>query len=67
MAEESLHSASAEIGVAVTNLLPNLTLSGVGGNQANKITQPFGLGTGYRTLAASVTQQLFAAGPCFTS
>jgi NodT family efflux transporter outer membrane factor (OMF) lipoprotein len=65
MAEESLHSASAGIGVAVANLLPNLTLSGVGGNQANRITQLFGPGTGYWTLAASVTQQLFDAGTLF--
>jgi NodT family efflux transporter outer membrane factor (OMF) lipoprotein len=65
MAEESLHSASAEIGVAVANLLPSFSLSGVGGNQANKITQLFGPGTGYWTLAASVTQQLFDAGTLF--
>jgi NodT family efflux transporter outer membrane factor (OMF) lipoprotein len=62
MAEEQLHSASAEIGVAVANLLPNLTLTGFGGSQSNKISQLFGPGTGYWTLAASATQQIFDAG-----
>ncbi|MGA8481497.1 MAG: efflux transporter outer membrane subunit, partial [Chthoniobacterales bacterium] len=52
IAEEQLHSASAEIGVAVANLLPNLTLTGFGGSQANKLSQLFGPGTGYWTLAA---------------
>ncbi len=62
MAEEQLHSASAEIGVAVANLLPNLSLTGFGGSQANKLSQLFGPGTGYWTLAASATQQIFDAG-----
>jgi NodT family efflux transporter outer membrane factor (OMF) lipoprotein len=62
MAEEQLHSASAEIGVAVADLLPNLTLTGFGGSQANNISQLFGPGTGYWTLAASATQQIFDAG-----
>jgi NodT family efflux transporter outer membrane factor (OMF) lipoprotein len=62
MAEEQLHSSSAEIGVAVANLLPSLTLSGVGGNQSNQLGQLFGRGTGYWTLAANVTQQVFDAG-----
>ncbi len=62
MAEEQLHSASAEIGVAVANLLPSLTLSGVGGNQSNQLAQLFGRGTGYWTLAATAAQQIFDAG-----
>jgi NodT family efflux transporter outer membrane factor (OMF) lipoprotein len=62
MAEEQLHSASAEIGVAVANMLPNLTLTGFGGSDANKASQLFGPGTGYWTLAASATQQIFDAG-----
>jgi NodT family efflux transporter outer membrane factor (OMF) lipoprotein len=62
MAEEQLHSTCAEIGVGVANLLPNLTLSALGGNDANKITQLFGPGTGYWTLAATVTQPVFEGG-----
>jgi NodT family efflux transporter outer membrane factor (OMF) lipoprotein len=62
IAEEQLHSATAEIGVAVANLLPNVTLTAVGGSQANMISQLFGPGTGYWTLAASLTQPLFEGG-----
>src|SRR5260370_1060505 len=62
MAVEQLHSASAEIAVAVANHLPNLTLTGFGSSQTNKIRQISGTGTGYWTLAASATQQIFDAG-----
>jgi NodT family efflux transporter outer membrane factor (OMF) lipoprotein len=61
-AEAQLHSACAEIGVAVANMLPNLTLSGNGGSQALTMAQLFGPGTGYFTLAASITQPIFEGG-----
>ncbi|MBV9275008.1 MAG: efflux transporter outer membrane subunit [Verrucomicrobia bacterium] len=61
-AEAQLHSACAEIGVAVANMLPNLTLSGNGGSQALTMAQLFGPGTGYFTLAASMTQPIFEGG-----
>jgi NodT family efflux transporter outer membrane factor (OMF) lipoprotein len=61
-AEEQLHSACAQIGVAVANMLPNLTLSGTGGSQALAFSQLFAPGTGYFTLAASLTQPIFEGG-----
>jgi NodT family efflux transporter outer membrane factor (OMF) lipoprotein len=61
-AQEQLHSACAQIGVAVANMLPNVTLSGVGGSQALALGQLFAPGTGYFTLAASLTQPIFEGG-----
>jgi outer membrane protein TolC len=43
-------------------MLPNLTLSGNGGSQALTMAQLFGPGTGYFTLAASITQPIFEGG-----
>jgi NodT family efflux transporter outer membrane factor (OMF) lipoprotein len=66
MAEEQLHSACAEIGVSVANLLPSLTLDGTAaGSAANNINRLFGPGTGYWTLAAMVAQTLMDAGELF--
>jgi len=61
-AEEQLHSACAQIGVAVANMLPNVTLSGTGGSQALAFSSLFAPGTGYFTLAASLTQPIFEGG-----
>lgn len=61
-AEAQLHSASAEIGVAVANMLPNVTLSANGGYAANVISRFFGPGTGYWAIAASLTQPILEEG-----
>jgi NodT family efflux transporter outer membrane factor (OMF) lipoprotein len=61
-AEEQVHSACAEIGVAVANMLPNINLSANGGSQALQFAQLFGPGTGYFALAASLTQPIFEGG-----
>ena len=61
-AEGQLHSACAQIGVAVADMLPNITLSGTGGSQALAFSQLFAPGTGYYTLAASITQPIFEGG-----
>jgi NodT family efflux transporter outer membrane factor (OMF) lipoprotein len=61
-AEEQLHFACAQIGVAVASMLPNVTLSGTGGSQALAFSQLFAPGTGYFTLAASLTQPIFEGG-----
>jgi NodT family efflux transporter outer membrane factor (OMF) lipoprotein len=58
-AEANMHSASALIGVAITARLPNITLSANGGTSAYKLAETFTPGTGFYTLAASVTQPLF--------
>jgi len=61
-AEAQLHSASAEIGVAVANRLPQFTLTANGGGASNTIAQLFTPGTAFWTLAGGVTQTIFDAG-----
>jgi len=61
-AEEQMHAASAQIGVAVANRLPNITLSADYGTSAIAIAQLFSPGTGFWTLAANVTQPIFQGG-----
>jgi NodT family efflux transporter outer membrane factor (OMF) lipoprotein len=61
-AEATLHAASAEIGVATANMLPQITLSGNIGEEAGLISSFFTPGTGIWSLAAGVTQPLFRGG-----
>jgi NodT family efflux transporter outer membrane factor (OMF) lipoprotein len=61
-AEETLHSASAQIGIAVANRLPNITLSADVGTMALEAGQIFAGGAGFWTLAGSVTQPIFQGG-----
>jgi len=61
-AEEQLHSASAEVGVAIANMLPNISLTANGGYAANDMSHFFGPGTAFWSLAASVSQTLFDGG-----
>ena len=58
-AEANLHSASAQVGVAIAARLPNLTLTGNPGTSAFKASQLFTQGTLFYTVAASATQPLF--------
>jgi len=58
-AEANMRSASAQIGVAIAARLPNISLTANGGSSAFKLAQLFHPGTGFYTLAASVTQPVF--------
>lgn len=58
-AEANVHSASAQIGVAVAARFPNIVLTANGGSGAFKIAQLFTPGTGFYTLAGNVAQPLF--------
>jgi NodT family efflux transporter outer membrane factor (OMF) lipoprotein len=58
-AETNMHSASAQIGVAIAARLPNLNLSANPGFSALRLAQLFAPGTGFYTLAASATQPIF--------
>jgi len=60
--EAQLHSASAQIGVAVANMLPQLTLTGQMGATATPISSLFGPGTGIWSLGAGLVQPLFHGG-----
>ena len=61
-AEEQLHAASAEVGVATANMLPQITLSANIGSSATQIGNLFTAGTGFWALAGGLTQPLFAGG-----
>ena len=62
IAEENLHAANAEVGVAIAAMLPNITLSATGGSAATAIGQLFGPGTSFWTIGASVAQTIFDGG-----
>jgi len=61
-AESTLHAASAQIGVATANMLPQITLSGDVGTDAGKLASLFMPGTGVWSLAAGLTQPIFHGG-----
>jgi NodT family efflux transporter outer membrane factor (OMF) lipoprotein len=61
-AEENLHAASAQIGIAVASRLPNITLSGDLGSNALTAGQLFGAGTGFWDLGAGLTQPIAHGG-----
>ncbi len=61
-AEENLHAASAQVGIAVANRLPNITLSADAGTMALEASKMFSSGNGFWTLAGSLTQPIFQGG-----
>ncbi len=61
-AEEQLHSASAQVGVAVAAMLPNITLSADLGSTATGVSRLFTSGTGFWSLVGNLTQPIFQGG-----
>jgi NodT family efflux transporter outer membrane factor (OMF) lipoprotein len=61
-AQANLQSASAQIGVAVANRLPNITLSANVGSSAVALDQLLTPHTGFWTLAGGVVQPIFRGG-----
>jgi NodT family efflux transporter outer membrane factor (OMF) lipoprotein len=61
-AEESLHAASAQVGIAVANRLPNITLSADAGTMALEAGQMFSSGNAFWTLVGGVSQPIFQGG-----
>jgi NodT family efflux transporter outer membrane factor (OMF) lipoprotein len=61
-AEESLHAASAQVGIAIANRLPNITLTADAGTMALEAGKIFSGGAGFWTLAGSLTQPIFQGG-----
>jgi NodT family efflux transporter outer membrane factor (OMF) lipoprotein len=58
-AEENMHSASALVGVAVANRLPNFMLTADLGSSALSWGKVFGSGTGFWGIGGTVAQPLF--------
>ncbi len=61
-AEENLHAASAQVGIAVANRLPNITLTADAGTMATEAGKMFAGGAGFWDLGASLTQPIFQGG-----
>ncbi len=61
-AEADLHAASAKIGIAVADRLPNITLTAATGSSALAINQLFTSGTGFWSLGADLTAPIFQGG-----
>ncbi len=61
-AEAQLHAATAQVGVATANLLPQLTITGDIGSSATAMRDLFKAGTGFWSIGANATQTLFAGG-----
>jgi NodT family efflux transporter outer membrane factor (OMF) lipoprotein len=61
-AEENLHSASAQIGIAVANRLPNFALTADAGSMAVVLGRIFSGGTVFWDIGASVAQPIFDGG-----
>ncbi|MFK2879467.1 efflux transporter outer membrane subunit [Rhodanobacter hydrolyticus] len=61
-AEAQLHAASAQVGIAVANRLPKLTLSANAGSSPMNIDDLFKDGSAFWNLAADVSEPVFNAG-----
>lgn len=61
-AQANLHAASAQVGVATANRLPNITLTANAGSTALAIGQVFGPGTGFWNLGAGLLAPIFDGG-----
>jgi NodT family efflux transporter outer membrane factor (OMF) lipoprotein len=61
-AEAQLHAATAQVGVAIAGLLPQVTITGGIGSSATAMADLFKAGTGFWSVGASLTQTLFEGG-----
>ena len=61
-ARADLHAASATVGIAAAERLPNIELSANAGSTALAISKVFTTGTGFWSIAASLTAPIFEGG-----
>jgi NodT family efflux transporter outer membrane factor (OMF) lipoprotein len=61
-AEANLQAASAQIGVAIANRLPNITLTATAGSTAVAVEQLFTPGNQFWTIAGAAAQPIFHGG-----
>ncbi len=61
-AQANMHAASAQIGVATANRLPNIELTANAGSTALAIGQVFKSGTGFWSVGADLTAPIFQGG-----
>ena len=61
-AEAQLHAATAQVGVTIASLLPQVTITGDVGSSATAMGDLFKAGTGFWSVGANLTQTLFEGG-----
>jgi NodT family efflux transporter outer membrane factor (OMF) lipoprotein len=61
-AEAQLHAATAQVGVAISDMLPQFTITADAGAAATALGDLFKSGTGFWSLGANASQTLFAGG-----
>lgn len=61
-AEAQLHAATAQVGVAIANRLPQVTITGDWGSTATLLGDLLKPGTGFWAIGGTATQTLFAGG-----
>ena len=61
-AEAQLHSASAQVGVAIANRFPQVTISASTGSAALEFSQLFASGTTFWAIAGNIAQPIFDGG-----
>jgi NodT family efflux transporter outer membrane factor (OMF) lipoprotein len=61
-AEAQLHAATAQVGVAIANMLPQFVITGDIGSSATAMSDLFKAGTGFWSIGANASQTLFAGG-----
>jgi NodT family efflux transporter outer membrane factor (OMF) lipoprotein len=61
-AEANLQAASAGVGIAIANRLPNITLAATAGGAATQFSKMFDNGNGFWSLTGNVAQPIFQGG-----
>jgi NodT family efflux transporter outer membrane factor (OMF) lipoprotein len=61
-AEAQMHAASAQIGVALANRLPQFTITAAGGGVSTSFTQMFASGNPFWSVAGALSQSVFDGG-----
>ncbi len=64
-AEEQMHAASANVGVAIADMLPQLTLSATGGGTSTAASRMFAAGNKFWSAGANLSETLFDAGALY--
>src|SRR5262249_56050597 len=61
-AEAQMHAASAQIGVALANRLPQFTITAAGGGTSTSLTQMFANSNPFWVVAGNLSQSIFDGG-----
>jgi NodT family efflux transporter outer membrane factor (OMF) lipoprotein len=64
-AEAQLHAATAQVGVAIANMLPQVLITADAGSSATAMSDLFKSGTGFWSIGANLTQTLFEGGTLY--